>query len=908
MKKKFLLIDGSSLLYRAFFALPLLNNAGGEYTNAVLGFANMFGKLWQQVKPDGVAIAFDKGKETFRHKIFTEYKGTRQKTPTELSAQIPILHEFARAMGIELLETAEYEADDIIGTLAKDAAKKGYEVGIVTGDRDALQLIDENIRVLFNKKGISDVIVYDEETFVGEYQFPPAKLIDLKGLMGDSSDNIPGIAGVGPKTASKLLLAYGSLEAVLAHADEVKGEKLRNSLKEQGEQAILSKRLATIEQNIPGLSFAADRFAWVAPKGSALKKFCQRYDLKRVWQNYQKIWNLSEDDGEPNLFADLKKLEITYRRATLAADFAAFDSCGQVALSADIRGKVPRLEISDFALAAEGTAPLIFNRADNLRTKAEAILGRAERVYVYGAKQLSELGCALKENFFDLKLVAYLLRPEMRDYELNSLIAVFCPDTAGEENFASTEEKLAWSSQAMLKLGAVLEAKLSEEKLNGVYSSIEFPLAAVLGEMEKAGISVNRDKLAVEAKNAAVKVAEAEADIYALAKDALGLEVDRDALAAQIKAAALKTVGADTQLYKEVQKVFKVNSPKQLGELLFERLKLPTIKKTKTGYSTDAEVLEELRKVSDHPIIERILCYRTWSKLKSTYLDGLAALIDQDSGRLYTNLHQTVTATGRLSSSDPNLQNIPVRTEEGRAIRALFEPGEGYDYLLSADYSQIELRILAHMSGDENLIAAFVDGEDIHARTAAEVFEVPLADVTSELRGRAKAVNFGIVYGISDYGLSKDLGISRHEAADYIRRYFAKYPKIKSFLDKLVADAHKNGYVTTMFGRKRELPGLKSTNYNQRMLAERMAMNTPIQGTAADIIKLAMLRAAEKLSAAKLKSRMLLQVHDELLLEVTEDEIETATRLVREAMEGAAKLSVPLSVDVNLGKNWAEAK
>ena len=871
MDRKFLLIDGSSLLYRAFHALPLLATSSGEYTNAVTGFANMLAKLWREVKPTAVAIAFDKGKETFRHAMFAAYKGTRQKTPAELSSQIPMLHDFAVALGVKFIEKANYEADDIIGTLSREAGEQGYQVNIVTGDRDALQLVGKNISVLYNKKGISEMVVYDEPTFTAQYGFAPPVLTDYKGLMGDSSDNIPGVVGIGPKTAAKLLIEYGTLENVLDNASLMKG-KLKQVLTEQKEQALISKKLATIERYVPEIVFTSEEFDYAVPDGKALREFCHRYALKNVWQNYSKLFKFGEENLTLALTeaAEGEELSCTWHGAA-ASDAVAAINAPAVAFIAGYDGKSPSFRLNFIAVGMPSEETIIVPADNTEPEQLRQITSQAEEVYVYGAKQLAELGFTAQENFFDVKLAAYLLKPEIDNYDLSTLLNLFCPHIAVKTSFADSKEQAAWEIRALFKLGSVLKKELHEQNLHGIYLDIERPLAKVLASVELTGMYVNRTKLAAQGEAAAQKVAALEQDIYDLAGEQ-----------------------------------FKINSPKQLGEILFDRLGLKPLKKTKTGYSTNAEVLEALRR--EHPIVEKILAYRLWAKLKSTYLDAIAELIDPATGRLHTNLHQTVTATGRLSSSDPNLQNIPVRTEEGRAIRAIFEPGEGYDYILSADYSQIELRVLAHMSGDENFIDAFRHNEDVHARTAAEVFEVPLTEVTADLRRRAKAVNFGIVYGISDYGLSRDLGIPRKEAAEYIERYFAKYPGVKLFLDKLIGEARSQGYVTTMFGRRRYLGGIKSANFNQRSLAERMAMNTPIQGTAADIIKIAMIKTAAALEKHGLNSRLLLQVHDELLLEVTEAEKETVTLLVRGAMESAANLCVPLSVDISVGKNWAEAK
>ena len=842
--KRFVILDGSSLFFRAFFAIPPLTAPTGEYTNAIFGFATMFLKLVGELKPDELVIAFDKSRHTFRTELYPDYKGTRDKTPDELKSQIPLLEAFADALGVTFLEKDNYEADDIIGTLATQAAAAGYDASVVTGDRDALQLVRPGLRVLMTKKGISDLKEYDEAAFTEEYQMEPLKLIDLKGLMGDTADNIPGVPGVGPKTATKLLLEYGTLENVLDHAGEVKGKKLQERLTTFAEQAQLSKTLATINCDVPDLD-ALGAYS-VHPDAAKFTTFCQRYNLKAVLTRGKK----------------------------LLAKLAAEEKGESLTLSADGGTKAAPAKTGKGTKKAASDAPAM----PDLST-IDVVMPDGHIVFDW--KDCLHAGLRFDDgkHVDDLKLMAYLLHPEATEYTIPALLAEFFPEEVqpetallpppmGEGDREAVERVVRAAYQRLLP---PMRAQLDKLGLTKLYEDIELPLVPVLFEMEQTGVFVNRDHLAEKAEVIGDRIKGLEDDIYTLAG-----------------------------------KTFKINSPKQLGVVLFEDLVLPPVKKTKTGYSTNAEVLETLR--YQHPIIECILSYRLWTKLKSTYLDGIAALIHPETGRVHTSFNQTVTATGRLSSSDPNLQNIPVRTEQGKEIRALFEPGEGYDVMLSADYSQIELRLLAHMSQDENFIEAFREGQDIHARTAAEVFHVPIEDVTSEERRRAKAVNFGIVYGISDYGLSRDLHISRKEAAGYIDEYFTRYPGVKAFMDKVVEEAHQTGAVTTMYGRRRELPAIHSKNFNQRSLAERMAMNTPIQGTAADIIKIAMIRASRMLKAANVKSRILLQVHDELVLEVVNEEIPKVTEILKEAMEHAADLSVPLVIDVNVGKNWAEAK
>ena len=870
-QKRFLVLDGSSLIFRAFYALPGLSDSHGQPTGAIFGFSNMLTKLMAEQQPDLMVLAFDKSRHTFRTERYADYKGTRDKTPEELLSQFPLLREFAANMGIPFLEKDNYEADDIIGTLATQAAAKGYDVRVITGDRDALQLVRPNLRVLLTKKGISEIKDYDTAAFEEEYGFEPLKLIDLKGLMGDTSDNIPGVPGVGPKTASKLLLAYGSVENVLAHVGEVSGKKLKENLQTYADQARLSKELATIELHVPDLTFAEEDYR-IQPDMEKMQAFCDDHELRAVWRNFERLYGPAElaldlDGGENGAAAQDLSYDLWDEAAVKTAARAPY-----LAVSGIFSGLAPFASLEGLAVVAGPDAEKAgFVARDSAAFPALLqLLESDQQAVVFGLKRYDQAGLRGQKAFFDVELAAYLLEPERSKYALSELSQKYLQEAA-PESFDDEKAQAVWEAKAISRLYPLLGAKLEEEKLTHLMDTIELPLVEVLAAMEQNGVYVNRAHLAEKTEEVAGRLQKIEAAIYEMA-------------------------GHD----------FNLNSPKQLGVVLFEELGLPVRKKTKTGYSTNAEVLESLR--LEHPIIEQILAYRLWSKLKSTYLDGIAGLIRTDTGRVHTNFNQTVTATGRLSSSDPNLQNIPVRTEEGRMIRALFEPGEGYDCLLSADYSQIELRLLAHMSGDENFIDAFKRGQDIHARTAAEVFGIPLEEVTPELRRHAKAVNFGIVYGISDFGLARNLHISRKEAGDYISRYFTRYPGVRAFMDKVVAETHETGYVTTMFGRRRELPAIKSRNFNQRMLAERMAMNTPIQGTAADVIKLAMIAAFRKLREAGLKSRILLQVHDELVLEVKESELETVQAILHEAMEHVVSLSVPLSIDVHWGRNWAEAK
>ena len=893
MTEKFAVIDGSSLFFRAFYALQLPPNTHGVHTNAIHGFAMMLVKLLKEHAPAQIVIAFDKSRTTFRTALYPDYKGTRDKTPEELIEQIPLLKELAACLGIPFVELDDYEADDIIGTLGTQAAAAGAAAIVVTGDRDALQLIRPGLDVLLTKKGISDTRRYDTAAFEEEYGFAPLRLIDLKGLMGDSSDNIPGVPGIGPKTATKLLLSYGTIESVLDHAGEVAGKKLSASLIEYRDQALLSKELATIKCDVPELRYTAEGFR-MQPDRAALETFCRTYELRSVWRSLSEFLApaAQEMHVEQSLFAapeeEKTEIDLTPLELDASLDPASLRFAERITVAGVFEGTAPFLNLAALALSYGDMRGVLHASSAHF---AEVLSILSERpVVLWDAKRYAQAGVTLGTEVFDFALADYLLRPEERQRSLDRAASAYldelsAPQTAEDRTLSAAYAHLAngaplhneqtafYEVILAARLYAPTSAALADAKLTKLYGEIELPLVPILAAMERTGVAVNRAALARALAAANERIAEIEQDIYALA----GTE-------------------------------FNISSPKQLGEVLFDRLGLtsPKMKKTKTGYSTNAEVLEEMR--AAHPVVDRVLTYRMWSKIRSTYLEGIGALIRPDTGRVHTSFNQTVTATGRLSSSDPNLQNIPVRTEEGRAVRALFEPGEGYDALLSADYSQIELRILAHMSGDETLIDAFLQGQDIHARTASEVFGVPLAEVTSAQRRSAKAVNFGIVYGLSDYGLSQDLGIPRKEAAGYIERYFERYHGVRAFLDRVVADAHTNGFVTTLYGRRRALPAINSRNFMQRSNAERMAMNTPIQGTAADLIKIAMIRADAALRAAGVKSRILLQVHDELVLEVVNDEIAQVTELLTAAMSGAAQLAVPLAVDVHTGKNWAEAK
>ena len=870
--KKFIIIDGSSLMYRAFFALPLLTSSEGIYTNAIMGFSNMLGKILTDYKPDYIAVAFDKSRKTFRTDMYGEYKGQRAKTPDELKSQIPLLKEFLAALGIAFIEIDNYEADDIIGTLARKSADEDCEALIVTGDKDALQLIAPQIKVMLTKRGIMDMQVFDEEAFKEKYAgLEPHKLIDIKALMGDSSDNIPGVPGIGEKTALKLLTQFGDLENLLANIENVSGKKLKEKLEQNQDLARLSYKLATICCDV-AVDFVPEKYK-PALDIMKLQSFCDKYELKTVFSRMKKIL-VSEfkTDLQPELTLDFESSALPDYQLLNAENIAEFKEAAQaekeISLLVQTEGKVPRVGIKLMVASVGGKIGLIkedFSLLDDVMA-AEDIAKN-----VYDVKSCYHAGLNLRGKVNDVLLMAYLLEPAKRSYEMNVIRQIAAVEETMDYEQLKGEDVFVYDVQNLNEVSANLQAKLKDMQMDKLYQEIELPLAKMLADMENAGIYINEAKL-----------------------DAMNVQMNDE----------LHVL--EQSIYELAGEIFNINSPKQLGEILFVKLGLPALKKTKTGFSTNAEVLENL--IYAHPIIAKILDYRLLNKLKTTYLDGLKALINPDTKRIHTSFNQTVTETGRLSSSEPNLQNIPVRTAEGKKIRSLFEPGEGYDQILSADYSQIELRIMAHMSEDKHFLEAFRQNQDIHQATAAQVFHVPIEEVTPQMRSRAKAVNFGIIYGISAFGLAKNLHISPKEAGEYIDNYLTECSGVKNFMEKIVQEAHEKGYVTTLFGRRRYLPAIKSSNFTQRSLAERMAMNTPIQGTAADIIKIAMNRASEAIKAAGLKSRILLQVHDELVLEVVNEEIEQVSDILRCAMQNTIELKVPLTIDINYGENWAEAK
>ncbi len=882
MPGKIVLIDGHSILNRAFYGLPVLTNSEGKHTNAVYGFLNILFKVLEEEQADHVAVAFDLHAPTFRHKMYEDYKGTRKAMPEELREQVPLMKEMLSAMQIPVMSKEGYEADDILGTVSRQMEKEGLQVSIVSGDRDLLQLATDDIliRIPKTKATGTEIEDYYAKDVQERYQVTPTQFIDVKALMGDASDNIPGVPGVGEKTATKLIVQYGSIEEAYAHVDEITPKRAQEALRNHYDLAQMSKTLATIDLAVPfTLDEKAARIENLYTREAL--ELCRRLEFKNLLGRFQ-IEDEEKTKGEESgeWVSEFETAENVLDG--IAGSEAAFvmvqeDGCLLgVAVCAD-GGQAKFLECGGFLTA------------DYLRTKMTEALCSAKRAVTIGLKQqlaylAEERVAACGDRIGDAAIAAYLLNPLKGSYEYEDLahdyLGRMLPSRAellGKLSLAAAmEEKrdafLAYVSRMVSTVRdvyPVLTEKLQENGMLELYTGVEMPLVYTLFHMETEGIGVQREALKIYGDQLVGRIGELEQMIYA-----------------------------------EAGEEFNINSPKQLGVILFEKLQLPHGKKTKTGYSTAADVLEKL--AEEYPVVSHILEYRQLTKLKSTYADGLANFIAAD-GRIHGKFHQTITATGRLSSTEPNLQNIPIRMELGRLIRKVFVPKPGYVFL-DADYSQIELRVLAHLSNDEMLIQAYRDAQDIHTITASQVFHVKPEEVTPLLRRNAKAVNFGIVYGISSFGLSQDLSITRKEAEEYIQQYFRTYPSIKHFLDQTVEDAKKDGYVTTMFGRRRPVPELKSSNFMQRSFGERVAMNAPIQGTAADIIKIAMIRVDQALRSAHMKSKLLLQVHDELLIETAEDELEQVQEMLRREMMHAADLSVRLEVDVHSGENWYEAK
>lgn len=874
---KLLLIDGNSIMNRAFYGIPDMTTNDGRHTNAIYGFLNIILKVIEEEQATHICVAFDLKKKTFRHEMYEAYKGTRKGMPEELHEQMPRIKKILQAMHIRIVEQEGFEADDLIGTLSKKGEREGFAVTILSGDRDLLQLATDTVlvRIPKTKHGKTEVEDYYAKNVVETYGVTPLIFIDMKGLMGDTSDNIPGVPGIGEKTAAKLLAEYGDLDGVYAAVDSMKASKMKQNLIENKDLAYLSKTLATIKLDCPiPFEFSEATYhdpfnaeAYTLFEDLELKSFYKRFSVEKKEELTFETVLIDEIDGYNALLAKLQKAK--------EVSFAWITQDGE-ALGVAVCMDLEHVYLIRFMMFI--TEAMV---ADNLLALSRDY--QVQLACMHVKNLLSFLDFHEEDAVFDAGLAAYLLQPNQSEYEYDTLAKVYLDVTLPSEKEMLGKEKLGYFSfedekvqkwmayQAIVpyKIKSVLREKLKETGMESLYDEMELPCLYALYEMEKNGIRVDGEALHQYGKKLRTRIEELTAEIHAMAGEE-----------------------------------FNINSPKKLGEILFEKLGLKNGKKTKTGYSTSAEVLEKL--TNAHPIIPRILEYRQLTKLNSTYAEGLAGYIRAD-GRIHGKFHQTVTVTGRISSADPNLQNIPTRMPLGREIRKVFIPEEG-SVFVDADYSQIELRVLAHMSGDAALIAAYQADEDIHAITASQVFDVPLDQVDSTLRRKAKAVNFGIVYGISSFGLGQDLDISRKEAEGYIEKYFATYGKVKEFLDRTVEDAKKNGYTVTMFGRRRPIPELASSNFMTRSFGERAAMNAPVQGTAADIIKIAMVRVNRRLKEEHLQSKLVLQIHDELIIETKKEEVEIVQKLLVEEMMHAAELSVPLLVDANVGNSWYDAK
>ncbi|KLU75232.1 DNA polymerase I [Clostridium botulinum] len=879
-KERLLILDGHSLMYRAFFALPPLTNKEGIHTNAIYGFIKMLLKMKEEIKPNYIVTAFDKKAPTFRHKEYEDYKAGRAKMPSELNEQFPIVKEILNKLAINIFEIDGFEADDLIGTLSQFAEEKGIEVYIVTGDKDALQLATDNVKIVINKKGMSEKEIYDRNRMIEEYEVTPTQFIDVKGLMGDKSDNIPGVPGIGTKTAFKLIKEYGSIENVLENVENISGKKMKQNLIEYREQAIFSKKLATICTNVP-IEIDLEEI-----------KSKENYDIEGVRQLFESlgfkslIQNIASSDNQEESQNNEEKIE----EINIKVESSNIETVDELSnLLSDIKDTVyfqvecvnenvySKIEFNTIYIRNEEKIYVVnINKIKNENydkylelikklfedENIKKISHDIKNIYVI----LRKYDIDAKNFSFDTKIAAYLLQPSKSDYILRDIILEKLSINIHE----SDEECKIKETYCIKEIYEKLQKEIKSANMEELFYNVELPLVKVLASMECEGFKIDKDRLTEIGEKFKVKIETLEKEIHEFA--------DED---------------------------FNIKSPKQLGKILFEKLDLPVIKKTKTGYSTNAEVLEKLK--DSHPIISKIIEYRQITKLDSTYVEGLKHVIDED-GKIHSSFNQTVTTTGRLSSTEPNLQNIPIKYEMGREIRKVFVPNNEESVIFSADYSQIELRVLAHIANDEKLIDAFKHHKDIHTITASEVFKVHIDEVTPLMRSNAKAVNFGIVYGIGAFSLSKDINVSRKEAKEYIDTYFSRYPNVKKYIDEIISKAEQDGFVTTIMNRKRYIPEVQSRNKIVRSFGERLAMNTPIQGSAADVIKLAMVHVYEELIKRNLKSTLILQVHDELILNVYKDELEEVKQMVVDKMEGVMNLLVPLEADVNVGTTWYEAK
>ncbi len=904
MRQKLVLIDGHSILNRAFYGVPDLTNGQGLHTNAVYGFLNIMFKIIEEEQPDYLTVAFDVHAPTFRHEIYPDYKGTRKPMPEELREQVPVMKEMLQTMGICIMEKAGLEADDILGTLAKRGEREGMEVALVSGDRDLLQIATEHIKIRIpkTKGGRTEIEDYYAKDVEAKYQVNPTQFIDLKALMGDTADNIPGVPKVGEKTAAELMVQFGSIENIYEHVEEITKKAIRESLIEHRDLADLSKTLATIHVNSEiDYCFEDAKVGNFYTEEAYL--LCKKLEFKNLLTRFEK--DVTVNNSQTQYFDEL---------TDLAEVEALFEECARIGKQNGGNYEFGLAVLAERSDSEEYLGVAIALNKEKVRfipcqglitakylsgKISELSEGKLCKLNIFDIKkhygQIERTGGADEERrdvmepyrehrYFDILLAAYLLNPLKNDYAVedvaNEYLGLAIPDrnqVCGKASYTDAYEADArkfveyacFNAYVCLAAAPLLRERLSEQGMYDLMYEIEMPLTRVLYEMERYGVMVKPDELRAYGEALIGRITELEQSVY-------------------------RQAGCE----------FNINSPKQLGEVLFDKMGIKGGKKTKIGYSTAADVLEKL--APEYPIVSDILEYRGLAKLKSTYADGLAAYIDESS-RIHSTFNQTITATGRISSTEPNLQNIPMRMELGRRIRKVFIPMDGYLFM-DADYSQIELRVLAHMSGDKQLIEAYKMDEDIHRITASKVFHTPFEEVTDLQRRNAKAVNFGIVYGISSFGLSQDLSISKKEAAEYIEQYFETYPDVKRFLDTTVEDAKKNGYVTTMYGRRRPIPELSSGNFMQRSFGERVAMNSPIQGTAADIMKIAMIRVWERLHKEGLCSRLILQVHDELLIETFAGEEEQVRGILTQEMQNAANLAVRLEIDLHMGSDWYEAK
>ncbi len=873
---KLVLVDGHSILNRAFYGVPLMTNSEGIHTNAVFGFLNILFKIIDEQQPDYLAVAFDVHQPTFRHEMYDAYKGTRKPMLPELKEQVPLIKEVLQKMNISTVELPGYEADDVLGTLSLEGEKEGFDVAVYSGDRDLLQLASEKVTICIpkTKKGQTTIEKYNTQDVIDLYKVSPKEFIDVKALMGDSSDNIPGVPGIGEKGATAIIAQFGSIEKAYENAEEITNTRNRNALKEHYDKAQMSKELATINRQSPVEVNVKDCIFGEIYTADALEMI-KRLEFKSMISKFSDVSSSNDFEEGFTLISDYFEADEIFKEVSEKKEVGIFlEKDNEFGVALAFEGE------KTYFITEEG-----FITKEYLVDQIRKLITEQVAISIWSIKENNDVLQATEESdLFDISLAAYLINPLQKVYEYDDIardyLGMTVPsyseifpkvkkgETPSEE---ITENILKYACyQAFIAYEAkdALKKKLQEEEMWSVYNDMEIPLTFALYDMEQVGIRVEADQLRKYGEKLQV-----------------GIET------------------LEKEIYKEAGHEFNINSPKQLGEILFGEMNLPGGKKTKTGYSTSATVLEKLE--PEYPFVGKILEYRQLTKLKSTYADGLVGYISED-GRIHGTFHQTITATGRISSADPNLQNIPVRMPLGREIRKVFVPKDGCVFV-DADYSQIELRLLAHMSNDKNLIDAYKGSKDIHAATASLVFKTPIDEVTKEQRRNAKAVNFGIVYGISSFGLSQGLSISRKEAEQYINDYFESYPGIKNYLDQSVADAKEKGYSVTMFGRRRPIPELKAGNFMQRQFGERVAMNAPIQGTAADIMKIAMIQVARELKEKELKSRIVLQVHDELLIEAYEDEVEVVKELLVRNMSEAADLHVPLEVGVEVGANWDEA-